>query len=183
MNGLTHNQAKRLAHVAADRRLTPKDRAALEAHLAECPACRSETAELNWLHAAITRALRRRWLAPHRPPMEMAARVRNRLRLNTGRKIVAGLAQAVVRLGALAMVLGLVVGLVGQPGPGRGQWRAADSLPSADVALAASNRYNPLSFELEANGEGSTYVVNSAGEAEPWPIPTSRPNDSRDTLY
>jgi len=176
MTRLTHDQAKRLAHAAADKCLKPKERAALEAHLADCPACRTDVAQLNWLHAAIARALRSRWATPHRSPIEMAARVRNRMQLNTRRKIVAGLAHAMVRFGSLAVVMTLAFGFVTQ-------WRATDSDSTASSALAASDRNNALSFEFESDTDTSFYAVSSIGDNEPWQIPTSLPNGSRDTQY
>ncbi len=61
MTGLTHDQARRNLHAAADKCLNPKERTALEAHLAECAPCRAYADEISWLNAAIARALRGRW--------------------------------------------------------------------------------------------------------------------------
>ena len=52
-----------------DGRLEPARRAEIEAHVADCPACRQTLAALSWARQAATR------LPVHEPPPELAARV------------------------------------------------------------------------------------------------------------
>ena len=61
MRPLTHDQARRLVHAAADRSLTARDGRRLEAHLAACPDCRAYQAEIARLQSIVTHALRERW--------------------------------------------------------------------------------------------------------------------------
>ncbi|NOT10058.1 MAG: hypothetical protein HOP28_17840, partial [Gemmatimonadales bacterium] len=51
---MTHEDALELAGRALDGPLAAADRAALEAHLAECAPCRTETAALAGIHAALS---------------------------------------------------------------------------------------------------------------------------------
>lgn len=119
MTGLTHTQAKQLLNSAADKCLDPINRSVLQGHLSQCPGCRAYAAELDWLNGAVGRGLRARWSAPRRSPIDMAARVRQRLRTDAKLHLVLGVAQALVKLGSLAMVIVVATSLLRGPGDTR----------------------------------------------------------------
>lgn len=172
MTGLTHDQARRNLHAAADKCLNPKDRTALEAHLAECAPCRAYADEISWLNAAIARALRGRW-APHRYPIDMIARVRNRMRLDAERMLLLGFAHAFVRLGSLVVMAAFIVGLLQAPGVRLSNSGALSTHTSA--ALAGGHRSNLPAYELVSDNEQALFPASSNAEADTsTDVPSSR---------
>jgi anti-sigma factor RsiW len=181
MTGLTHEQARRCLNAAADKCLSPLHRAALEAHLAECPACRTYAEELNWLHVAIARALRYRWSPPERlapSPVEMAARVRHRMWLDAERKFFLMFANAVVRLGSLAVVAMMVASLV------TGNFLQANRpAPEIDSHAASGAIIGLPSFELEADNTALAGAASYSSSGEPWLLPAFPANRLRVSRY
>jgi len=163
MTGLTHDQARRNLHAAADKCLNPKDRAALEAHLAECSSCRAYADEISWLNAAIARALRGRW-APHRYPVDMFARVRNRMRLDAERMLFLGFAHAFVKLGSLVVMATFIVGLLRGPNVRLSNSGALST--QAGAALASGYRNNLPTYELVSENEQALFSASSNAEAD-----------------
>ena len=170
MAGLTHEQAKRFLHAAADKHLNPKERVALEAHLADCAMCRTYAAELDWLNVAIARALKSHWATPRRSPIEMSARVRNRMQLDAGRKFVLSFANVTVKLGSAAVVMALALGVL------RGSEMRASNPTSAHAESGSSIRNNLPRFELDSDSEQAIFPINSASESDLWLIPYNSPN-------
>lgn len=163
MAGLTHEQARRRLHAAADKCLKPGDRPALDAHLAECRSCRAYAADLHWLNGAIARALRSRW-PWRRSPADLAARVRNRVRTEAERRLFLGFAQAVARVGSLAVMAAFVVGLL----QGTLIRLPTDGAPSTLTASALTSgyRYNLPQYELASDSEQAAFPAGMFGEAD-----------------
>jgi len=111
MTGLSHDQTKRFLNLGSDQCLSSQERAALEAHLNECKSCQSYAKALGQLDTAIGRALRAKWAAPYRSPIDMAGRVRKQLRADAEKRIILGVTNVLVKLGSLAVGMALVVGL------------------------------------------------------------------------
>ena len=144
MTGLTHKQAKHLLNSAADKCLDPIDRAVLQGHLGQCPACRAYAAELDWHNGAVSRGLRARWSAPRRSPIDMAARVRQRLHTDAKLHLVMGVAQALVKLGSVSMVILVAASLLQAPSISRHN----------PVAGSAASSFSGLPrFELETDND------------------------------
>lgn len=111
MTGLSHEQTKHFLHLAADQCLPPQDRAAMEAHLLQCPPCRTYGQDLDRLSTTLGHALRVKWSAPYRSPIDMAGKVRRQLRENAQRQLLLGVTNVLVKLGSLAVAAALVVGI------------------------------------------------------------------------
>lgn len=111
MTGLSHEQTKKLLNSASDQCLNPTDRVAMNAHLADCAQCRRYGQELEQLNGAIGRALRVKWSAPYRSPIDMAGRVRKQLRANAERRLFLGVTNVLVKLGSMAVGTALVLSL------------------------------------------------------------------------
>src|SRR3989304_6768415 len=109
---MTHDQALQFLHGTADGLLSQHDRAALEAHLAECAECRALAAELDSLQLALSHTLHTRWDADALPA-DLPRKVLNRVRrLNLQQPIlrVAGALAAVVALIALIFFFSALFG-------------------------------------------------------------------------
>ena len=169
MAGLTHEQAKRFLHAAADKHLNPKERVALEAHLADCAMCRAYAAELDWLNVAIARALKSHWAAPRRSPIEMSAQVRNRMQLDAGRKFMLNFASVTLKLGSAAVVLALALGVL------RGPELRASHTASAYAESGSSLRNSLPRFELDSDSEQAIFPINYTSETDRWLIPYDSP--------
>lgn len=169
MKGLTHEQARRFLHAAADKCLNPGHQAALAAHIADCAACRNYAEELNALHVAIARALRSRWSPPRRPgpsPGDMATRVRHRMWFDAERRLFLACADALVKLGSLAVMAIMVIGLV------QGSFLQANRTSPLTDSHAANNLINGLpSFELEENSDTSAGIASYSGDSKQWLLP------------
>jgi anti-sigma factor RsiW len=171
MTGLTHEQARRYLHAGADNCLSPAQQTALDSHLTDCSACRKYADELGWLHVAIARALHSRWSSPPRQapsPVEMVARVRHRMWFDAERRFFLTFANALVRLGSLAVVAIMVIGLV------RGNLTHTTQSSPVNASQTGGGLINRLpSFELEAENVTSAghvaYVSSAAGEQ--WLLP------------
>lgn len=169
MTGLTHEQARKYLHARADKCLGPTQQGALEAHLEGCAACRGYADEFNWLQVAITRALHSRWSSAQRtapPPVEMAARVRHRMLFDAERTLLLTFASAVVRLGSLAVVAVIAIGMVQD---GR---LTTNQAPPAASAPSASGLIDGLpSFELETGSETPMSYVSYSSSGDAWLMP------------
>ncbi len=165
MTRLTHEQARRYLNDAADNCLNPGERTALEAHLTECSACRAYAAELNQLQATLGRALRARWKAP---PINLVARVRRQVKLNTRRRLFLGFANTLVKLGALAAIVGMVAGL--------GLLQSRSLQTDQPLSAGNTNRVSllkgvQLTSDLEIDSESPFALVGQPGIAEQWQTP------------
>ncbi len=64
---LSHQQAQKFIHAAADSSLKPSENTALEIHLRECAECRSFAQEFTRMESALRQTMRHRWNASIRP--------------------------------------------------------------------------------------------------------------------
>lgn len=177
MAGLTHQQAKRFTNASTDFGLRPPDQAALDAHLTQCANCRAYAQELTGLNSAIGRALRAKWSAPRRSPIDITAKVRQRLRTQAERQLVVGAANVIVRVGSLAVVMVLALGIL------RGQRVSQNNLTAANPA---SNLRSGLpSFELEADygSAAPAYLQSNVSKADNWELPALPLNRLRALQY
>jgi predicted anti-sigma-YlaC factor YlaD len=176
MPGLTHQQAKRLINAAADHNLNARDTTALDLHLSQCSTCRAYSQEMNWLTGAIGRALRAKWSAPRRSPIDMSARVRYQLRAQSEQKFFLKAANFTVKIGSLALVVMLAMGIFRVHGP---------SDKTAVVSGPATSLHSSLpSFELESDSNSLTIISDTtASGSERWDLPSLPLNRTRASQY
>jgi anti-sigma factor RsiW len=161
MTGLTHEQTKKFLNAAADQCLNPIDRAAMNAHLADCTQCRTYGQELEQLNGAIGRALRMKWSAPYRSPIDMAGRVRKQLRVSAERQLFLGVTNVLVKLGSMAVGTALVLSL----------FTSQQTLQNPVVASSAATTTSLFSglskFEIRDMQEGLAppSLINSDNQA------------------
>jgi hypothetical protein len=127
----------------------------LQEHLATCAPCRDYARDILSLDFAIGRALRKRWSAPRRSPIDTAAGVKRRLRSRRNRQFAVGLARIALKIGSLAMMTIFVGGLLRSPvvthrGP---------------AAIPHYNWTGIPRFELAEIGEGD-YAANPSGSED-----------------
>jgi anti-sigma factor RsiW len=151
----------------ADNGLNPMQRAALEAHWAECPACRRDALEINRLDRILAWALRAHWGTPRRSSSEVARQVRRRLNFDSSLKFCSAMAQAAVKLGTGLVVLILAINLAQGSG-----LRPAEPLP----LNAITNHDHIPGFELSAESELlplAAVELNNSDEANvPYILPS-----------
>lgn len=112
MNELDHSIYKRLVHLAADQALSVEQQYDLQMHLSQCEACRLYAAEMQSLGWSIGRALRLRWSAPRRSPIDAAGGVRRRLRTRQTNRFVSNTVLMAVKVGSLVLATLMIGGLL-----------------------------------------------------------------------
>jgi anti-sigma factor RsiW len=177
MTELTHDQARRYLHAAADGNLSAEGRAALNAHLDACPKCQAYAAEFNWLQSALYRAWQTRWRARH-PFADMPARVLSSARRAVERKLFLSFANVFAQAGTILVAAMLVVGIF------QGQSLRFDNQAGTSAAGASlSTRFgaNLPAFELEANGD-SPPLISRYGFEEDRQEPVVLPSRTNSTM-
>jgi anti-sigma factor RsiW len=174
MTELTHDQARRHLHAAADGNLSAEGRAALNAHLDACPKCQAYAAEFNWLQSALYRAWQTRWRARH-SLANMPARVLSSARRAVERKLFLSFANAFAQAGTILVVAMLVVGIFQNQSVRFDSPARASSATGA--SLSARFEANLPAFELEADGDSPP--ISRFDSEEDWQGPVvlpGRPN-------
>ena len=177
MTELTHDQARRHLHAAADGNLSAESRAALNAHLDACPKCQEYAAEFNWLQSALYRAWQTRWRARH-SLANMPARVLSSARKAVERKLFLNFANAFAQTGTILVVAMLVVGVF------QNQSLQFDNQAGTSAAGdSASTRFggNLPAFELEAN-DGSPPLISRYSSEEDGQEPVILPGWTNSTV-
>ncbi len=170
MTELTHDQARRHLHAAADGNLSAEGRAALNAHLDACPKCQAYAAEFNRLQSALYRAWHTRWRA-RRSLTDMPARVLSSARRAIERKLFLSFANAFAQAGTILVVAMLVVGIFENQSL-RFDNRAGTS--AAGASLSTHFGDNLPAFELEDNGDAPLLISRFGSEddgQEPFVLP------------
>ena len=159
---MTHDQALQFLHGAADGLLSQHDRAALEAHLAECAECRALAAELDSLQLALSHTLHTHWDADALPA-DLPRKVLNRVRrLNLQQPILRG-AGALAGVGVLIALVVIFSGFFGGTSTGPGT-QLPDTVPPATTSPASIGGSNGLiAFQSERDGNFEIYVMNADG--------------------
>jgi TolB protein len=159
---MTHDQALQFLHGAADGLLSQHDRAALEAHLAECAECRALAAELDSLQLALSHTLHTHWDADALPA-DLPRKVLNRVqRLNLQQPILR-VAGALAGVGVLIALVVIFSGFFGGTSTGPGT-QLPDTVPPATTPPASIGGSNGLiAFQSERDGNFEIYVMNADG--------------------
>ncbi len=178
MTELTHDQARRYLHAAADGNLSAKGRAALNAHLDACPKCQAYAAEFNRLQSALYRAWHTRWRA-RRSLTDMSARVLSSAHRAVERKLFLSFANAFAQAGTILVVAMFVIGIfqnqsVRFDGP-------ATNTSAAGASLSTRLESNLPAFELEADSY-SPSLISQLDSEEDWPGPVVLPGRPNSTL-
>jgi ABC-type glycerol-3-phosphate transport system substrate-binding protein len=178
---ISHDKARRWLLARADNLLGSREREALRAHLAGCPACRAYAAELDGLHAAVVRTLHQRWDSARTagprgwPDAEaLAGRVRKGAVMRQTRS---ALGYAVALLLAVVVLAGGVLlwdrldlaARLGGLTPAESPMPTPAGQPaSGSVILAVSDadlrRYQALAEQFEQDNAGITIRVVSTDE-------------------
>lgn len=177
MTELTHDQARRYLHAAADGNLSPEGRAALNAHLDACPKCQAYAAEFNWLQSALYRAWQTRRRARH-SFANMPARVLGSARRAFERKLFLSFANAFAQAGTILVVAMLTVGILQNQ-----SFRFDNQAETSAAGASLSTRFgaNLPAFELEDNGDAPS-LINRYGSEEDWPEPVVLPTRTNSTV-
>ncbi|MEK7327790.1 MAG: zf-HC2 domain-containing protein [Chloroflexota bacterium] len=177
MTELTHDQARRHLHAAADGNLSAEGRAALNAHLDACPKCQAYAAEFNRLQSALYRAWHTRWRARH-SLADMPARVLSSARRAVERKLFLSFANAVAQAGTILVVAMFVMGIF-QNQSVRFDNQAGTSAAGASVSTRFGG--NLPAFELEAN-DGSPLLISRYSSEEDRQEPVVLPGGTNSTV-
>ncbi len=156
---MTHAQASQLLHAAADGLLGQSERAALDAHLAECAECRTLAAELDALQLDLSHALRARW-ETHPLPADFPRKVLNRARRSNLRQPILRVAGALVggvALVALASFFSVFLGELSR-GPGV---QLTEAIPTATTPIGLPTGL--IAFVSTRDGNAEIYVMNADG--------------------
>jgi Tol biopolymer transport system component len=167
---MTHDTALQHLHAAADGRLSLRERAALEAHLAACAECRAVAAELESLQLALSHSLRARWDALP-IPAGLPRKVLNRVRPSDVRPPILRVAGALAGVGALVALILFFGALFGGTSPGAGPGTlptevfppAPASVGGAEglIAFESTRDGNPEIYLMRADGSGQTNLTNN----------------------
>lgn len=162
---MTHDEALQLLHAAADGLLGQSERAALEAHLAECDACRARAADLDSLQLNLSHALHARWdVQPL--PSDLLRNVLNRARRNGWRQPILRVAGALTAVAALVLLIAFLGALFGGPRTGPGA-SLTEAVPPATAAPASVGGANGLiAFQSERDGNAEIYVIRADGSGQ-----------------
>jgi TolB protein len=159
---MTHDEALQHLHAAADGLLGQSDRAALDAHLAECAECRALAAELDSLQLALSHTLRARWDA-HPVPADMSRKVVSRVRQSNLRQPILRVTGALAGAAALVTLVAFFGALFGGPrsGPGTLSTGIAPPATASPVTLGSVN--GRIAFESVRDGNAEIYVMRADG--------------------
>ena len=159
---MTHDQALQFLHGTADGLLSQHDRAALEAHLAECAECRALAAELDSLQLALSHTLHTRWDADALPA-DLPRKVLNRVRRLNLQQPILRVAGALAGVGVLIALVVIFSGFFGGTSTGPGT-QLPDTVPPATTSPASIGGSNGLiAFQSERDGNFEIYVMNADG--------------------
>ncbi|MBF8284871.1 MAG: LysM protein, partial [Anaerolineales bacterium] len=159
---MTHDQALQFLHGAADGLLSQHDRAALEAHLAECAECRALAAELDSLQLALSHTLHTHWDADALPA-DLPRKVLNRVRRLNLQQPILRVAGALAGVGVLIALVVIFSGFFGGTSTGPGT-QLPDTVPPATTSPASIGGSNGLiAFQSERDGNFEIYVMNADG--------------------
>ena len=179
MTELTHDQARRHLHAAADGNLSAKGRAALNAHLDACPKCQAYAAEFNRLQSALYRAWHTRWRA-RRSLTDMSARVLSSARRAVERKLFLSFANAFAQAGTILVVAMFVIGIF-QNQSVRFDGSATNTSAAAGASRSTRLESNLPAFELEADSY-SPSPISPLDSEEDWQGPVVLPGRPNSTL-
>lgn len=144
MNSLTHTEARELLHLSLDVGLKPSDRRAVEAHLAECPACAAYANDLARLDAHLFESMQARWADPDLPSLEIDRGLRHmevKVRQRQARARLLSVAQPAVWTAGVIALVAVLGGLFGAIRPQTGQQPEETPTADAEAAAAASETY------------------------------------------
>ena len=152
---LSHQQAKRFIHAAADESLPPSEKAALDAHLLNCAECRSFAGEFARMESALRQTMQSRWKLTARP-LSIGALLGWQNKTPLRRALSAAAAPILIVILALALLLT------------RGQFSSGDDLTATVIATNIPTPSAQLTRANTAVNECETvnYIVQDGDTLE-----------------
>jgi anti-sigma factor RsiW len=172
---LTHAEAKRYLHQAADGDLPAETEAQLQAHLAECAECRAYAEELRALETLLTHALRQRW--EHRRPARDLGRPLAPRRAGWAERLLQ-VTRPLMQVSSFMIVFAFMVAMMQayyRPQTAPTQLPAPESAPATVPIIIAPRQVQPAEELVDDSlARYPDSVVEAAALRAPEPLPHPR---------
>jgi hypothetical protein len=178
---LSHQDARRYLHQAADGDLSAEVEARLQAHLAECAECRAYADELQAVELLLTRALHARW-DHRRPARALNPRLAPQPRAATWLREVIRLTGPFMQVSSFMIVFAFVVGLLQAyyrpyAAPTEAPLQETTSQPQSAPSVVRSYPNVPDAGLEQADLD--LYRLSDIFAAHPLPVPDDAPSPRR----